>query len=520
MAVTKGKKFVPLMRHPTDGRVIPAKFRGVYQPQPFSPKFTKRSKPRGAPKTAAAAENIVSTALGFTPLAPVAGLLGKGAGWLGNKIGTALGLGKYTIKRNSLMRVSEGYGPPSMHTDGSDCIITHREYITDVVSSSTPGAFKINNYYINPGLVFTFPWLSYMGQGFEEYQPLGVMFEFKTTSSDALNSTNTALGTVIMATNYNAGSANFADKQSMENSQYSMSFKPSESCLHPIECDPSMRPMVSQYVRSSSVPSGQDPKTYDLGNFQIASTGMQAASVVIGELWVTYQFILRKPIYGPQLSGGILSDHYYCTGAQNASPMGTTRTLRANSSIGGSLSATAYSFPVNINQGNFLLAIRWTNGSGVTIGEPLVTITNGSLLQVFNNGTVAQAYSPVGGATSSNLELIGVISVNAPGQNSCTITLSGGGVIPGTSNVDLFITQYNNTILTNPATPPVIARAGLDHDLTFCDESDDETEELVVHKQTKIHPSSHEQTLELLRERIRHIEQQEKDNILRVRQPE
>lgn len=73
-------------------------------------------------------------------------------------------------------------------------IITHREYIGDVITSGTAGAFKTNTYYINPGLNKTFPWLSQIAQNFESYRMLGCAFEFKSMSSDALNSTNTALG--------------------------------------------------------------------------------------------------------------------------------------------------------------------------------------------------------------------------------------------------------------------------------------------------------------------------------------
>lgn len=38
--------------------------------------------------------------------------------------------------------------------------ITHREYIADVISSPTPGAFSFIAYSVNPGSPITFPWLS------------------------------------------------------------------------------------------------------------------------------------------------------------------------------------------------------------------------------------------------------------------------------------------------------------------------------------------------------------------------
>lgn len=467
----------------------------------------RRAKPKGAPKTRAAAKNIASTIASYTPLAPLAGIIGEGAGWLGDKIGTAFGWGAYKVKSNSLIKgMKEGNGPPYMHSSGTETVIAHREYITDIISSATPGAFKLDSFYINPGLNATFPWESYIGLGFEEYEPMGIVFEFKSTSADALNSVNTALGTVIMATNYNAGSPVFTGKVDMENSQYAMSFKPSQSMYHPIECDPSQRPMKSQYIRAAAVPSGQDPKTYDLGNFQIATVGLQGTSVVCGELWVSYQFKLRKPISGPQIGPGILSDHYYCTNAQNSTPFGTTRTLRANSSIGGTLSTTTYTFPKGITNGNYLFVVRWSNGSAVTIGEPLVTVTNGTLMQLWVNGTIAQAYVPPGTVASQQyLCLPGVVTVAAPGATSCSISLATGGVIPSGANVDFFITQFNNTIITNPALPPVLARPGADHDIVF-EDKDGETVEVVYDSDE----DDHKLTMRRLKKRLEEVEHTER----------
>jgi predicted nucleic acid-binding Zn ribbon protein len=78
-------------------------------------------------------------------------------------------------------------------------VITHREYITDIVTSSTAGAFSYVTYSINPGQDSLFPWLSNIAQCFEAYKMHGLVFEYKSMSADALNSTNTALGQVILS---------------------------------------------------------------------------------------------------------------------------------------------------------------------------------------------------------------------------------------------------------------------------------------------------------------------------------
>jgi len=119
------------------------------------------------------------------------------------------------------------------------------------------------------------------------------VYEFKSTSADALNSTNTALGAVIMSTEYDLAKSPFTTKMQMENYEFTSSCKPSCSMLHPIECDPAQTPIPTQYVRNSNS-TVYDKRLTDLGLFQIATYGMQAAAV-IGELWVTYEIELLKP---------------------------------------------------------------------------------------------------------------------------------------------------------------------------------------------------------------------------------
>lgn len=70
--------------------------------------------------------------------------------------------------------------------------------MSDVISSSA-GVFNGLVYKINPGNPETFPWLSSIASNFEAYRIEGLVFEYKTMSADALNSTNTALGQIILS---------------------------------------------------------------------------------------------------------------------------------------------------------------------------------------------------------------------------------------------------------------------------------------------------------------------------------
>lgn len=209
---------------------------------------------------------------------------------------TIRGFGEYKINSNSIL--SGGMSPPMItnSTTHGGVIIRHREYLRDIFATVE---FTNTSFDLNPGITTTFPWLSQIAPSFEQYKMRGLVFEFKSTSADTVLSgaASTALGTVIMATQYNALDTPFTNKFEMENWEYSTSVKPSSNCYHPVECAPSQTPVSLLYIRTGE-PIG-DERLYDLGNFNIAVQGMQNTSgdqlATIGELWCTYEIELYKP---------------------------------------------------------------------------------------------------------------------------------------------------------------------------------------------------------------------------------
>jgi len=158
--------------------------------------------------------------LGTDVLGPIGGIAG---GWLGKTIGGGIsslfGFGAYSGKPSSVKGISTSgingtSGPPYMAGKGragqTSTIICHREYIQDIVCST---GFVNNNFFCNPGLGETFPWLSKIAQNYEEYEWIALAFQFRSNSASALNSTNTALGSVVMSADYNANAPNFTNKQ-------------------------------------------------------------------------------------------------------------------------------------------------------------------------------------------------------------------------------------------------------------------------------------------------------------------
>lgn len=234
------------------------------------------------------AGNLIAPGAGGMIGGALGGAVGHGAQALVKKI---TGFGDYHVSKNSLVYNVDAV--PEFSSDNERCtIICHREYITDVISSTF---FHAQTFRINPALFTTFPWLASVAQNYEQYVVQGMVFEFKTTSATAVASTNTSLGTVVMATQYNSLAPSFSNKQQMENYEFSQSSVPSQSILHPIECDPMQTQCGGIFNMYDANDASGDTRLYDIGKFTIATVGMQSANANIGELWVSYKICLLKP---------------------------------------------------------------------------------------------------------------------------------------------------------------------------------------------------------------------------------
>jgi len=267
--------------------------------------------------------NLESTLAKFDiPLAPRS-LGSEIGGWIGHGAHTLVkaltGFGDYRIDKNSLMM--GGMSPPQIvnSSNHGGVIVRHREYLTDILSST---GFQLASYPINPGVSATFPWLSQVAQGFEEYKFRGLVFEFKTMSADNVLSTNasTSLGSVICMTNYNVLNSNPIDKRTMENYEFANSSKPSCSFYHPVECKRSLNPLVEMFIRTGAVPAHGDARLYDIGNFCIATEGMQQSTGILGELWCTYEVELYKPKFTEPFN--TKTDHFQGGGFTGGSAQG------------------------------------------------------------------------------------------------------------------------------------------------------------------------------------------------------
>lgn len=379
------------------------------------------------------------------------GIVGEHLGGLAHYPAKFFGSGDYGIRGNAIAPQL-----PKFENSKDYVTITHREYLGDLITDSTPGETKITSYGLNPSIYKTFPWLSELAQSnFQQFKFDGMIFEYRSFSADALNSTNTALGSVFAAINYDYTDEDLTTRSQIENCDWSSSCKPSESMLIPVECEPKQTGMngLLYILNIPSVPPTADPKTYYLGKLFIGTTGFQGASVNCGSIYVTYKIRLYKPFLAKPLSNANIVS-FYNSGVTNALPFGTAKidTQFNCDTLGVICSGTQLGISKQNMQpsARYFCMIRWKGASTASLVTPSMTISGpATLLGLFDTGggvpyTGTIAYYP---STSGVTDFVASILfefetkrvVNAP----ILIDLANTGTLPTGSTCQIFLTQRN-----------------------------------------------------------------------------
>lgn len=358
---------------------------------------------------------------------PGLGKIGRSAGAFISKI---TGMGDYKISSNSLMTGQRPSFTNSNTLNNGGIRIKHREFIENVVTSGD--AFNSKTYILNPGLVQSFPFLSTLANSFEQYHMNGLVWEYVSTSADALNSTNTALGVVVISTTYDPLDSPFTDKQQMEAYMFTSSGAPSSNQLHPVECAPGVSTLRNLYVRATDIPANADAHFYDMGITTIATQGQQAACT-IGELWVSYDITLLKPKIETPLGASTLCYHARFTPTTGA--LFTNPVRRSGSTITCTYPTTnSIAFP---NVGRYCVVIAGQSGTSVSMGVP-ASSTGATLVSAFFGGSATYAN---GGAGTTMQVLSFVVDISS--ENS-SIGLSASTITGASPQGDVYVSQVSS----------------------------------------------------------------------------
>ena len=300
--------------------------------------------------------------------------------------------------------------------------VEYREYVADVVSSSSPSQLKVDTYTINPTTSTLFPWLSTIANGFTQWEPLGMILEYKSTSSDALNSTNTQLGAVMMAVNYDADGGAYTTLNEILNSEFSSEEKPSQNFLHMVECSTKERP--SKVMNCDYSHTNADVTTSNLGTLTVASRGVQGTSVNLGQLWITYKIRFHKP----RLPGGL--NEQTSTGKATA-PCGVNY-LSIEAATGVTANLLLGTNPLITGRGATL-------SPGLPSGVPVINQPSTNVLNIdLQRGVGAQQQYYV------FLHATGT----APGNMSATLGLSSATLVSGLGDGTVNVLQSNSPTST------------------------------------------------------------------------
>lgn len=370
-----------------------------------------------------------------------------------------MGYGQYHLKRRGTRSLREP-GIPRVQNSSDGVIVRHKEFLSDVPSSIGFSSFIIP---LNPGLPDSFPWFSRVAQNFEEWKPRGIIVEYRTTSSDTLLAANPALGSVIIATQYNSVNPDFVNKQQMENYEGAISCKPSVSMIHQVETAKAQMVQDCYYTRVEAPPANADIRMYDIGKVQVATVGSQANGNLIGEIWISYEIELRKPKIPADPI--VESAHFILTaaGVANETPLrpfgNTSATLPAGGFLPTSGSTMQDARVANTGSANGVIQFgQFSRGAYLVVcnfpwttpgsqGAWTVTAAAGCVLVNAwnNNSATASVEVDAATATAATTNLAFIVNVTAA---YATVTITNSSTATGGYNgaADVYITELPDVL--------------------------------------------------------------------------
>jgi len=277
------------------------------------------------------------------------------AGGVGESVGHAIaqlsGRGDYTIQRNSIMQgvdADNGAGNVSFAPSGAARIrVQKREFIMNIVAPEVPAEFNQTQLRLQSTDTVTFPWLAGIAEHFTEWELLGCVFTYESTSSNY--AANMALGTIAMATQYNANELPYSNMEQILSAAYNSRSNPAESMMHGIECDPTLQ--ASEHLFTRRFGASGPPNLYDHGVLTIATEGLPAdPGTVLGRVFVNYDIELNIPVLpnGHVFDGDSLILAQHSGSSTTEPPMGNVSVLDMVTNETGLIFGTGPTAGVNV----------------------------------------------------------------------------------------------------------------------------------------------------------------------------
>jgi len=300
---------------------------------------------------------------------------------------------------------------PDIRMSRESCRIRHRELIGSVTGSV---AFTVaQTFAIQPGLAATFPWLSIMAQGWEQYRFRKLAFCYYTRTG-----TGTP-GSVMIAPDYDAADAAPATEQIASNFEDVVEDAPWKDIKCVLKRLSMAGGQTRHFTRSGPLAANLDIKTYDVGNLHLCT--VDGTAVSWGKLWVEYDvefFVPQLPPTGAlALVGGTVVS---AVGTTAANPFGTAPALDPQAAGMSMSNASVLTFN---SAGTFLISATITGTVITAFGAPTASA-----------GVVINVSSGVINAAGTISQRVDAVTVTVPGA-----TLSYAATATTVTAAQLFV---------------------------------------------------------------------------------
>lgn len=257
--------------------------------------------------------------------------------------------------------------------------VLKKEYVKDLITSSTAKAYKQERFDIYPGQYGNiFQYCVPFAQAHQKWKLVALTMRFTSTSTQALNSTDTSLGKILFRPVSDPTIPESSTQYEMIQTHGTQVFKSDRSFFYEWPVNKSRGPFT---MLSGTQPDNTDVRLYTPGYFEIATVGFQGTSVNLGQLEVIYHIMLILPQmkYLPPMGGFVFSTKYTNADYTNALPWGTGSSQAYWTSGGPSALFTVttstqskITFSRIIKGGRWKIECRWTAGTGVALNAPAI----------------------------------------------------------------------------------------------------------------------------------------------------
>jgi len=305
------------------------------------------------------------------------------------------------LARSNRVRMSA----PVMRSQNGHIVISHKEYLGEVTSSAVLNAFAVGSYTINPGLSVSFPWLSQIAPAYESYQFEKLDFIYEPSISASTS------GVVALAVEYDVSDSDPSNKGDLMSNVRAVRSAVWQRAVYSSNLIDAGVMTKRRYVRPGAVPSGDDPRSFDMGKLLVGTSGI-AANTNIGEIYAQYTvsfFTPQKDNSG--LASARSAKVVGAAGVDKTHLFGTSAaTITGNLPISAITNTLTFSAP-----GEYLVA---TYGTG--------TGTNGATGTPTATGCTVSTITPAVNDSGTNTSFLFTYRVTVP-TSGATVAIDNSG---------------------------------------------------------------------------------------------